>query len=139
MHVVAVASTVDPGGHGTQASIADGLYWPAAHWVQDVEASPFKPLAIEPFAHLKHETVELGEKKPEAHAVHVVAPLLTTPVPAPISVIDPALQAAHAAVDEAEYVPEPHAVHVLAPTAARLSVIVPGMHAAHPDVDCALY
>mgnify|MGYP002805890076 CR=1 FL=1 len=37
------------------------------------------------------------ENPPEGHAVHVVAPLLTAPVPAPISATDPAAHAVHAA------------------------------------------
>eukprot|EP01047_Picozoa_sp_COSAG01_P093220 COSAG01_NODE_24404_length_780_cov_1.070485_2_plen_57_part_01 len=47
--------------------------------------------------------------------MHVVAPLLTTPVPAPVSAIEPAAHAAHVDVDDKVYVPAPHAVHVVAP------------------------
>jgi hypothetical protein len=68
--------------------------------------------------------------------VHVVAPLLTTPVPTPTSVIEPAAHVAHATVDDAEYVPAPHAVHVVAPllttpVPAPTSAIEPAAHAAH--------
>ena len=68
-----------------------------------------------PAAHAAHATVDEAVYVPELHAVHVVAPLLATPVPAPTSVIEPAAHVAHATVDEAVYVPEPHAVHVVAP------------------------
>ena len=77
---------------------------------------------------------------PAAHLVHDVAPLLTTPVPSPISAIDPAAHVEHATVDDAEYRPEPHAVHDVAPDDANVSVTSPGvLHAEHATVDMLLY
>jgi hypothetical protein len=75
--------------------------------------------------------------------VHVVAPLLTAPVPAPISATDPAAHIAHATVDDALYMPGPQAVHVVAallttPVPAPISVIEPAEHVAHATVDDAL-
>eukprot|EP01047_Picozoa_sp_COSAG01_P025335 COSAG01_NODE_1596_length_9782_cov_16.488692_5_plen_74_part_00 len=63
------------------------------------------------------------------HAVHVIAPLLTTPVPAPTSATDPAPHAAQAICDEALYCPAPHAVHDDAPARLSRSVAEPAMHA----------
>jgi hypothetical protein len=68
--------------------------------------------------------------------VHVVAALLTAPVPTPISATEPASQALQSALDVPEYVPEPHAVHVAAPlltapVPAPISATDPASHAAH--------
>eukprot|EP01047_Picozoa_sp_COSAG01_P134512 COSAG01_NODE_64656_length_275_cov_15.068182_1_plen_72_part_10 len=51
---------------------------------------------------------------PAGQALHVEAPLLTTPVPTPISVTEPAAHVAHATIGAAEYVPAQHVVHVVA-------------------------
>ena len=68
--------------------------------------------------------------------MHVDAPLLTAPVPAPISATDPAAHALQSALDAPEYVPEPHAVHadaplLTAPVPAPISATDPAAHAVH--------
>ncbi len=80
---------------------------------------------------------------PLAHAVHVVAPVLTAPVPAPISATDPAAHALQSALDALEYVPEPHAVHaeaplLTAPVPAPISATDPALHAVHAVVPAVL-
>ena len=74
-----------------------------------------KVFVIDPGAHTAQAVEDMPLNWPAAHAVHVVAPLLTTPVPTPISAIDPAAHTAQATVDKAEYVPALHGVHVVAP------------------------
>jgi hypothetical protein len=77
---------------------------------------------MEPAPHAAHAVVDTAEYVPAAHAVQVVAPLVTTPVPVPFSATKPAPHAAHATCDDALYCPDPHAVHEEAPV--RLSVFV---------------
>jgi hypothetical protein len=68
---------------------------------------------------------------PAGQALHVEAPLLTTPVPTPISVTEPAAHVAHATIGAAEYVPEPHAMQLLPPGLVPVSVIDPAAHCEH--------
>ena len=84
------------------------------------------------------------ENPPEGHAVHVVAPLLTAPVPVPISATKPAPHALQSAVDALEYIPEPHAVHAdaplpTAPVPAPISATDPAAHARQLVVDALEY
>jgi hypothetical protein len=76
-----------------------------------------------------HNTVDTAENLPGLHAVHVVAALFTTPVPAPFSATDPALHIAHAVCGEALYRPAAHAVHDEAPLRLSRSVVLPAGHA----------
>eukprot|EP01047_Picozoa_sp_COSAG01_P025334 COSAG01_NODE_1596_length_9782_cov_16.488692_4_plen_94_part_00 len=84
---------------------------------------------MDPAAQAPHAVVEMLENLPGMHTVHVLAPLLTTPVPAPTSATDPAPHAAQAICDEALYRPAPHAVHDDAPARLRRSVTEPAAHA----------
>jgi hypothetical protein len=109
-------------------------------------------VAYSPAAQSAHAFVEAVLLCPAAHAVHAVAPLLTTPVPAPTSAIDPtghawhvlpdvalyrpAAQSAHAVVEAVLLCPAAHAVHVVAPllttpVPAPTSVTDPGGHVVH--------
>jgi hypothetical protein len=84
------------------------------------------------------------ENLPAMHAVHVLAPLLTTPVPAPTSTMDPGVHVVHNTVDTAENLPGLHAVHVVAalfttPVPAPFSATDPALHIAHAVCGEALY
>jgi hypothetical protein len=76
---------------------------------------------------------------PAGQALHVEAPLLTTPVPTPISVTEPAAHVAHATIGAAEYVPEPHAMQLLPPGLVPVSGIDPAAHCEHCWIDELLY
>jgi hypothetical protein len=76
---------------------------------------------------------------PAGQALHVEAPLPTTPVPTPISVTEPAAHVAHATIGAAEYVPEPHAMQLLPPGLVPVSTIDPAAHCEHCWIDELLY
>ena len=107
--------------------------------MQVVAYAAAKVFVIDPGAHTAQAAEDMPLNWPATHAVHVVAPLLTTPVPTPISAIDPAAQTAQATVDDAEYVPELHAKQLTAPAPANVLVTEPAGHATHATVDTLLY
>ena len=119
-------SATEPDGHDAHSKIADELYRPLAHIVHVVAPMFTTPVptptsAIEPAGHTTHAlpacdenkyrpegqrnahaTIEAILPRPAGQAVHVVAPLLTTPVPTPISAMEPAGQLRHDVADVLE-------------------------------------
>ena len=59
-----------------------------------------------------HATIEALLPRPAGQAVHVVAPLLTTPVPTPISAMKPAGHTTHALALAGANWPDVHIEHV---------------------------
>ena len=104
-------SATDPAAQAAQSTVDCAEYVPELHSVHVVAAlftapvpapssvmEPEKHVEHEaaptdeycPDAHVEHSWFEAAENFPAAHGVHVVAPLLTAPFPAPVSAVDPA-------------------------------------------------
>jgi hypothetical protein len=91
--------------------------------------------AYRPAVQSEHAVVEAILFCPAAHAVHAVAPLLTTPVPAPTSAIDPAEHVWHVLLpDVALYRPAEHVWHVALPDVAYR----PAVQSVHAVVEAIL-
>eukprot|EP01047_Picozoa_sp_COSAG01_P112937 COSAG01_NODE_41662_length_448_cov_4.000000_1_plen_117_part_01 len=89
-------SVVEPAAHNEHALTFDSkLYLPVMHIVQVDPPESIPVSVIDPGMQRTHCTVAAEEYIPAAQREHVVAPLLTTPVPAPISAIDPDEQVSH--------------------------------------------
>jgi hypothetical protein len=96
---------------------------PLAHLVQLLP-----DVAYQPALHAMQAAVEAMLDCPAVHAVHVDAPLVTMPVPAPNSAIQPAAHLAQRLPDAA-YQPVPQAVQ----TEVETTLDCPAVHAVHVE------
>ena len=87
----------------------------------------------EPAGHTAQSFVDLGEKVPASHFLHVVAAAFSN-----VFVIEPSGHTTHLDVESPEYVPAAQASHVVAPGSLRVLVIHPASHLSQSFVGVSL-